>query len=73
MKKLQEIKSGKCPLNYSMISLVILKNAKSINSKTDEKTRYEDVKIDNSYTFFFKIILIWMKVEIEPQLKRVII
>lgn len=48
-----------------MMSLVILKTVKSINTKTKEKARDEDEKIDTKY-IFFKIILLRGKGEMEP-------
>lgn len=65
LKKLKKFKTSKCPLNFSMMSLVILKNVKSINTKTKEKARDEDEKIDTKY-IFFKIILLRGWGEMEP-------
>lgn len=64
MKKLKGIETDRCPLNFRMMPLVIVKNVKSVKSKTKEKTRDNNVKIDKCV--FFKIILMRVRDEIEP-------
>lgn len=75
MSKAEEIKGGKIwqmsiKLQYDIISEC--EECKSINTKTEEKIRHEDVRTDNERIFFFRIILMSVKGKRESRLKRVI-